>query len=284
MKKLMIGLLTMAGVFANAESSVWKVSKGSSVLYVGATCHLLREADFPLPPEFDKAFKAASLTVFETDIGKLQDPAMQQEVLKRTMYTDGSTVEKHLSPASYRLIQAYCSSNNLPLEALNRFKPSMLMVTISAMELMKLGATQQGVDLFYHKQSKKEGKQIEGLETVVEQLDYIVSMADGHEDDFVRYSMEDLGKLKETFDTLVAAWRKGDDEKIEALMVNDLKSRLPSLYKTIITDRNNRWVPKIEAYLKTPQSEFILVGAGHLGGPEGVLAALRKKGYQVQKL
>jgi uncharacterized protein YbaP (TraB family) len=43
-------------------------------------------------------------------------------------------------------------------------------------------------------------------------------------------------------------------------------------------------VPKIEAYLKTPQSEFILVGAGHLGGAEGVLAALRKKGYQVQKL
>jgi hypothetical protein len=284
MKTLMIGLFTMAGVFANAESSVWKVSKGASVLYVGATCHLLREADFPLPPEFDKVFKAMSLTVFETDIGKLQEPAMQQEVLKRTMYTDGSTVEKHLSPASYRLIQAYCSSNNLPLEALNRFKPAMLMVTISALELMKMGATQQGVDAFYHKLAKKEGKPIEGLETVVEQLDYIVSMADGHEDDFVRYSMEDLGKLKETFDTLVAAWRKGDDEKIDALMVKDLKSRLPGLYKTMITDRNNRWVPKIEAYLKTPQSEFILVGAGHLGGPEGVLAALRKKGYQVQKL
>ena len=97
MKTLMIGLLTMAGVFANAESSVWKVSKGASVLYVGATCHLLREADFPLPPEFDKAFKAAALTVFETDIGKLQDPATQHEVLKRTMYADGSTVDKYIA-------------------------------------------------------------------------------------------------------------------------------------------------------------------------------------------
>ena len=227
MKTLMIGLLTMAGVFANAESSVWKVSKGASVLYVGATCHLLRETDFPLPPEFDKAFKAASLTVFETDIGKLQDPATQHEVLKRTMYADGSTVDKHLSPASYGLIQDYCSSNNLPVEALNRFKPSMLMVTISAVELMKMGATQQGVDAFYHKLAKQEGKPIEGLETVEEQLNYIVSMADGHEDDFVRYSMEDLKKLKETFDTLVAAWRKGDDEKIDALMARTRGRPLP---------------------------------------------------------
>jgi len=53
MKKLITGFLTLAGFFASAESSVWKVSKGASVLYVGATCHLLREADFSLPPEFD---------------------------------------------------------------------------------------------------------------------------------------------------------------------------------------------------------------------------------------
>lgn len=284
MKRLTLALFIMAGFFAHAESSVWKVSKGESVLYVGATCHLLRKTDFPLPPEFDKAYQAASMTVFETDLAKLQEPAMQQEILKRTTYPDGATVDKHLSAPSYQLIRDYCSSNNLPLQALNRLKPAMLMVTITSLELMKLGVSQQGVDAFYHQQTQKDGKKSEGLETVGEQLDYIVSMADGQEDDFVRYSLDDMGKLAEVFDRLVTAWRTGDDEKIDALMVKALKTRLPGLYKKLITDRNNRWLPKIEAYLKTPQIEFILVGAGHLGGSEGVLASLRKKGYQVRKL
>lgn len=284
MKKRITGLLLLAGFFANAESSVWKVSKGDSVLYLGATCHLLRATDYPLPPEFEKAYKASSLAVFETDIGKLQDPSMQQEIMKRTMYADGSTVEQHLSAASYSQIKAYCASNNLPLQSLSRMKPAMLMVTLSSLELIKQGVTQQGVDAFYHRQATQDKKPVEGLETVEEQLSYIISMAEGYEDDFIRYSMEDMGKIKTTFNDLVAAWRKGDDQKIDSLMVKELKTRMPGLYKKMITDRNGRWMPKIEAYLKTPQSEFILVGAGHLGGPEGLLAMLKKKGYQVRKL
>jgi uncharacterized protein len=284
MRLFTLALVTLVGFYVNAESSVWKVSKDDSVIYVGATCHLLRKTDFPLPTEFDKAYKAASITVFETDIAKLKEPEMQKKILIQATYADGSTIEKHLSASSYNMIKDYCTSNGIPVEALNRLKPGMLMMTIAAVELMKMGASQEGVDAFYHKQSTKEKKKIEGLETVDEQLDLILTMADGQEEEFVRYSFEDMGKVAKTFDELVTAWRKGDDEKIESLMVKEMKTRLPKLYKKMITDRNNRWLPKIEAYLKTPETEFILVGAGHLGGSDGVLAALRKKGYQVQKL
>lgn len=284
MKTTIISLLVLAGLFAHAESSVWKVSKGDSVLYLGATCHLLRVSDYPLPPEFEKAYKSSSLAVFETDIGKLQDPSMQQEIMRRAMYADGSTIEQHLSAATYNQIKAYCASNHLPLQSLSRMKPTLLMLTLSSLELIKQGVTQQGVDAFYHRQATQDGKKTEGLETVEEQLGYLVSMADGQEDDFVRYSLEDMGKTQTTFDDLITAWRKGDDQKIGSLMIKELKTRMPNLYKKIITDRNDRWMPKIEAYLKTPPSEFILVGAGHLGGPDGLLEALRKKGYQVRKL
>jgi len=281
-------LSVMMGLFictwALAESSVWKAQKDKSVIYLGATCHILRETDYPLPPEFDKAYKASEIVVFEADIGKLQDPSTQQKLLAQAMYADRSTIDKHLSAQAYGELRAYCKYNNIPLQAFEEFKPSILIVMLTTMELMKLGVTQQGVDSFFYGLANKDQKIVEGLETVEEQINYVVSMADGNEDDFVTYSINDMKTIKQQFETLANAWRKGDAEKLNELMVTELETKLPRLYRKLVTDRNSKWLPLIDAYLNTPQTEFILVGAGHLVGPEGLIAVLKKKGYTVDKL
>jgi uncharacterized protein len=281
---LSIAMVVFACTWASAESSVWKVQKDNSVIYLGGTCHILRESDYPLPPEFDKAYKASEVVVFETDLGKLQDPATQQKLLANAMYADGSTIDKHLSAQTYGELRTYCESNNIPLAAFSRFKPSMLMVTLTFMELMKMGVTQQGVDQFFYEQAHKDKKAVEGLETVDEQINYILSMADGNENEFVRYSIKDLKTIKQQFNILADAWRKGDVQKLDEFMVSELKSRQPKLYRKLLTDRNRNWLPLIEAYQKTPRTEFILVGAGHLVGPDGIIEALKKKRYKVEKL
>src|SRR5450631_1034049 len=103
MKRVLVGiaLVVIACTGASAESSVWKVQKDKSVLYLGGTCRVLRESDYPLPPEFARAYKASQVVVFETDIGKFQDPSTQQRLLTEAMYADGSTVDKHLSVQAY---------------------------------------------------------------------------------------------------------------------------------------------------------------------------------------
>jgi len=286
LKRLILGiaLVVFVSTWASAESSVWKAQKGKSVVYLGGTCHVLRESDYPLPPEFEKAYQASEVVVFETDIGKLRDPETQQKLLMKAMYADGSTIDRHLSAPAYAELSAYSEANGIPLQLFSRFRPSMLMVTLAIMELSKLGITQQGVDLFFHEQAVKDGKLVEGLETADEQIDYVVSMADGLEDDFVTYSLRDMKNIREQFESLANAWRTGDSEKLDRIMIADLKSRWPMLYKKLISDRNRNWLPLIDAYGKTPRTEFVLVGVGHLVGPDGLVETLRKKGYKVIKL
>src|SRR5512143_2468320 len=103
MKKIILSLVLVivTCTWAAAESSVWKAQKGNTVIYLGGTFHILRETDYPLPPEFEKAYKAADTVMFETDIGKLQDPTVQQKMLTQAMYADGSTIDKHLSAKTY---------------------------------------------------------------------------------------------------------------------------------------------------------------------------------------
>jgi len=281
---LSIALVLILCTQALAESSVWRVQKGDSVFFLGGTFHLLRPSDFPLPPEFDKAYQASDLLVFETDLGRLNDASAQEKLLSQAMYADGSTIDKYLSPKTYRLLNEFCTAKGIPLENLKHFKPSIIAVTMLTVELAKLGVAQQGVDTFFYQLATQDKKATEGLETVDEQIQFVVGMGEGNEDAFITHSLRDLESIKQNYETMVEAWKKGDIKKLDALFVAEVKAKLPKLYKELLADRNAKWLPRIEAYRETPKKEFILVGAGHLAGPDGIIEALRRKGYTVEKL
>ncbi|SEM22298.1 hypothetical protein SAMN04489760_10720 [Syntrophus gentianae] len=285
MKKIFLGvcLVFLFCSSSPAETSVWKIERGNSILFLGGTCHILRPSDFPLPPEFDKAYRAADLLVFETDIGEYNKPETLQKLMLKTIYTNGSTLEQHLSPRTYQSLQEYCAANGISIETLNIFKPGMLAFMLETIELLKLKVTQEGVDLYFYNQAKRDGKLTEGLETVEEQMDFIAELGQGDEDGFVTHTLNELRSIKQSYENLVDAWKKGDTGKLEDVMVADLKKE-PKFYKRLLTDRNSNWLPLIDAYAQTPQKEFILVGVGHLVGPDGILEALRQKGYKVEKL
>ena len=286
MKRILFSIMFVLLVYtqSNAESSLWRLQKDEATTYLGGTCHLLRQSDFPLPTEFYTAYGASDILVFETDLGKLKEPSIEQLLMSTAMYDDGSTIDKHLSAQAYHLLKVYCDANGIPLEAINRFKPSIVVLTITAMELMKLGVTQEGVDSFFYQLAIKDKKVVQELETVEEQIQYLVGMGEGNEDAFVSYSIKDLKSIKQNYESLVEAWKKGDVEKLNDLMVTELKTKTPKLYKVLITDRNKKWLHSIDTFQKTPQKEFILVGVGHLVGPDGLIEALRQKGYKVEKL
>jgi uncharacterized protein YbaP (TraB family) len=80
---------------AHADSSVWKVSKGENHIFLGGTVHVLSPADYPLPKEFDQAYTASDVLVFETDMTALEKPAFTQQIMRTLSYRDGSSVTDH---------------------------------------------------------------------------------------------------------------------------------------------------------------------------------------------
>ena len=286
MKKILSGIFLVL-IFCThslAESSVWKIQKGNSILYIGGTIHLLRQSDFPLPAEFLKAYSLSDLLVFETDIGKMNDLSVQQKLLSKAVYTDGSTIEQHLSAKTYQLLDEYCSSNGIPIDQLKLFKPAIIAVMVDEIELMKLGVVQEGVDMYFYKSAANDNKLIDGLETIDEQIDYILNMGKGKEDEFITYSINDIKSTQENFEAMIDLWKKGDVDRLHRLIIDEIKSEMPELYKDVIADRNNNWMPLIEKYFYNQKTEFILVGMAHLIGRDGIIEQLARKGYKVEKL
>jgi uncharacterized protein YbaP (TraB family) len=58
----------------------------------------------------------------------------------------------------------------------------------------------------------------------------------------------------------------------------------PDLYESLLVNRNNNWMPKIEAMFDTDETEFVLVGVAHLVGEHGLTAMLQSKGYEIVQL
>ncbi|RME67153.1 MAG: TraB/GumN family protein [Verrucomicrobia bacterium] len=287
MKRLRLFLLLAAfgaGLFQlHAATSLWRVSSGETSLYLGGTFHLLRASDFPLPEAFDAAYADSTTVVFETDLGAMQSPQVQQRMLAQCALGGGETLRALLSPEVYAKLEAHCQKAGLALAAMEGFKPALVVITLAVVELQKVGIAEEGVDMHYYNRAQADGKAVRGLETPQEQIDFICSMGEGDEDAFVLHAIRDLEESVQHLPELITAWRRGDLETLEREFVSEMKRDFPRLYRSLLVERNRAWLPKIEALLETAETELVLVGGAHLPGEDGLLAQLQARGYRVEQ-
>ena len=95
-------------------------------------------------------------------------------------------------------------------------------------------------------------------------------------------SLKEIETEPDLFDRIVAAWVAGDARAVSRLAVLPIRKDAPGTYNRLVVDRNRRWVGTIEGLLDRPRRVFIVVGVGHLVGPDSVPALLRRKGVQVE--
>lgn len=277
-------MLLFAVSSADAGAPVWKVSKDGNQLYIGGTIHVLGKTDYPLPAAFDAAYRQAERVVFETDLQKIKSPEVQQKLAQTMFYTDGRSLQQALDKQTFAELERYLASRGIPAATVLSFKPGMLALTLTIIELRRLGLGGAGVDEFYNTKALADHKKLGQLESVEQQLSFIAAMGEGNENDVINHTLRDLKELPRIMQSLKDAWRSGDINRLQEVGLKSFKQDSQALYDKLIVQRNNAWIPQLEALLKTGEVELVLVGALHLAGDEGVLAQLARRGYTVQML
>jgi uncharacterized protein YbaP (TraB family) len=275
------GLIAAGTVFA--QSSVWEIRKNGTVLYLGGSVHVLRAEDYPMPEEFDRAYENSTLLVLETDIDQAADPALMQSMAARMLLPGKETLRTLLSTEVFWLLERRCETFGLPVNQLLKIKPSMVTNMLTMMQLQQLGYVQPGADMHYLIRAKDDERELSFLESIEFQMDMLFNMGVGYEDEYMRYSLEDMESTETELPLLIDEWKTGAAGDTEAILA-EMKEQFPRVYQQIATDRNNAWIPRIEAYLNTEAVEFIIVGLAHLHGPEGLLRQIREAGAQVRQL
>lgn len=278
----------VAGVYigstASADTSVWEVTSAGNTIYLGGTVHLLRPSDYPLPEEYEQAYQASSEIYFETDLNSLNDLSVQAQLLQQLTYNDERTLKTVLNQEAYTALSDYAATIGLPMMLMEQFKPGMVVSTLQILEFQRIGFTPQGVDSYFNTRAVEDGKSLGQLETVQEQIGFLAAMGEGNESEFILMSLRDLAETGEIIDEMIQAWRVGDNSKLHEMFVADMRNEAPELYETLLRQRNLNWLPQIEQMLRDTDTEFVLIGAAHLVGTDGLLDLLRNRGYQVRQL
>jgi uncharacterized protein len=286
-------LLVLSGSLAPIESAfcysqksfLWKIQSSGSIVYMLGSIHLLKEDVYPLNQTIESAYESSDKLVVEANINDLGNLDLRT-LADRAFYKNDDHVEKHVSPETYRLIKKESKALGMPIELLEMQKPWFLALSFQAMELVRLGySPEHGVD--YHFLARAQGKKkILELESLEEQLSLLSGFSDREQEHFLLYTLETLSSMDRQVGDMVRAWTSGDGQAMESAL-SDAVPPDPSLapiVKKLFDERNLKMTSKIEGYLNSDGSYFVIVGAGHLVGKRGIVEILKSKGYVVEQL
>jgi uncharacterized protein len=278
----LILILVAAGV--QAETSVWVVKSPKSTVYLAGSCHVLRASDYPLPAEFLSAYQDSRKIIFEAPLSDMEKPEYLQKLMLAATYSDGTTLKQHLSSSAYSKAETFCRDRNYPIEQYQSFRPWMLAMTLTISEMARIGAeSNNGVDYFFNEKALKDRKTMGSLETVDQQIGFLTLMDAGMSNEQITETIDELRQIDTKGPEILNTWKNGDETKIEALNLKELKN-YPKLYQALIVDRNKKWINDIEGYLNSSVNTMVIVGVAHLAGDNSVVDLLRKRGYKVVKL
>jgi len=274
---------TAAQPRAAARSFMWKATRQQGVVYLVGSVHMLTKDFYPLAPALDAGFKDSDLLVEEVDLAEMLAPDTQFSLLARGMLPAGQTLDKVVSPATMALVNARVGNLGMPASALQQFKPWFLAMTLMAVEWEKAGFDAAlGLDKHFYDRAQTEKKAVQGLETTEYQISRFDGLPMNQQERFLAESLKDLDAEKASVQKIAGAWKTGDLPTVERLVLQDVKDD-PFMYQRLLVERNQNWLPKVEALFARPRPAFVVVGAAHLVGPDGLIAMLRAKGVRVDQ-
>ncbi|MBD2714321.1 TraB/GumN family protein [Microvirga sp. STR05] len=259
------------------KTLLWRISGAGlpGPSYVFGTMHVLCPDDATVPPEMEAAFRSSGQLVLELD---LDDPAMGKQFRRAAQLPWPNSLRRLLKPRDFKVVKKFFRQqlhhSILPYVLV---KPALTEALVYSAALPCTPVSYEGKFL---ELAKAQQKEVLGLETIEQQL---VSMQQVP----YRKQAADLVEAIRTYDSiprlmqhLVVTYRGRDVDELYRLSV-DPKYGSENDGPAELQARNQDWIPKMSAWIKSKPT-FFAVGAAHLGGGTGVLQLLRQQGYQIE--
>jgi uncharacterized protein YbaP (TraB family) len=280
-----LAALALPATQAAADPAAWRVTgaNGGDVTLLGSM-HVLRPSDHPLPASVDALIERAERIVMELDLDDVDAAAQQRTILATAMLPQGTVLRDVVDADVYRLVAENAAALGVDLALLERFEPWFLAITLLDQGMRRLGFQgERGLEQYVLGTSQRAGKEIVGLETLEFQIGIFDSLPAEQQQAMLEQTLAELDEAATALDDMVAAWRAGELETLSAELLADF-AEFPGLYETLVTKRNDAWVPALEQMLADGRRHLVVVGALHLVGPGNVIELLDGRGHDVERL
>jgi len=279
-------VIGLSGAPALAQPAMWAVRDADSTLYMLGTVHLLRPETQWRTATLEKAIAEAEelwLELPTTDAAAMAVEMMP--LVARYGLSPGKRLSDVLTREEMKTLDEAAKLAGLSASQINMFRPWFAALTISNAAVMRAGYDPlSGVDSKIEALFLERGIKPKGLETAELQIRVFAGMTPEQELRYLRETMEEYGDAPIELDAMVDQWARADLPALEAMFVSEMKTEEPDLYAALLTNRNASWVSQIEGILAGKGVSFMAVGAGHLIGPDSVIAMLEARGVIAERV
>lgn len=263
---------------------LWEVENGTNKIYLFGTIHFSSSNFFPLPTVVEEAFRQSESIMLESDRDEESSPAGRSNTLAAAKYPPGDSLKNHLSPAVYSNVQAYLIEAGNKGSYLDSTKPFMVAFALLDYATRQLGLDMsQSVDGYLLDKAQRDKKRVIPLESLDQKLKIFTSLNDRQQEDMLLETFREIARTNHIIQEVTLAWTRGETEKIDKFIFEALRQQ-PNFGKVLLTDRNKKWMPAIEAEMKRGRLIFVAVGLGHLLGKDSLVELLSKRGFKVRQL
>ncbi len=265
------------------QGLMWKISSARNTVYLLGSIHLGSGDFYPLPEHIEEAFEKSYVLVVEVDLRRLDQTKLLGLLSANGLYPLDDSLWNHVSADTHQRVVEFCQQHGVDAEAFARMKPWLAAFATS----FPSAATMQqnpapGIDKYFLDKAG-DGMRVESLETAEYQVRVISGLPEAQQERSLRNAVENVGQSVEELAQLQTLWLEGDAQKLEAYLAAAMHDE-PEYEKRVFADRNPHMAERAEQCLKSRDRCFIVVGAGHMVGKDGVVHLLRERGYKVERV
>jgi uncharacterized protein YbaP (TraB family) len=269
---------------------LWRIASPTGprkIVYLFGSIHAATTDFYPLDPAIEEAFDASDALVLELGPGDLDPGVVKGAVVKRALLPAGVTIKDRLSPETWSALESWLGEREIPLAMVSNFEPWFAALSVIQIQTSEMGLDASlGIDRHFIDRAGA-AKPIEALETLDEQLAVFDGLSPAFQEWVLADALDDLTpEGRAELERLVGAWKAGDaaamHEVSRAPFTED--PRREPLYDAMFTRRNAAMAEAIDALTETWDRLFVVIGAGHLVGDDGVVALLERRGYSAEQI
>jgi len=270
----------------NGKSFIWKISSDNSFVYLLGSVHVASPDIYPLDSSIGDAFEISDKLVVEININEVSTLKAMLLLQKYGVYPGGDGLEENLPETLYMKLKDQFLEMGILISTMNDYRPWVIVMT---MEGMVTGdndySAEYGIDFHFLDVAADRDMEILELESAEYQFELLSNLPNELMIKVLEMSIEEPLTVEDV-DLLFEFWEEGDAAGMAAFLFEDLieEPALAPYYDVIFTQRNINMRDKIEEYLADEYVYFIVVGAGHLVGDEGLINLLHEAGYDVEQM
>jgi uncharacterized protein YbaP (TraB family) len=269
---------------APSPGFAWSIQGKSTVITLVGSIHIGIKALYPIPEPLEEAFRQSSVLAMELALDQESPETIKEMMLSQARLPEGKRLRDCLSDRTWLQYQSFVQDHSAQGLFLDQFHPWFVATFLFLEKEIVAGYDpDQGIDTYFYKH--RGSRKVIGIEKAEQQIRAMAELPEATQDLMLAEQLEAMTKADDDLESLVKFWKKGDTEGLEReLFVEFRAPEYAPVYEALIVQRNALMTTQIEKWLADKERVFVVLGAAHFIGKDGIIARLERDGWAPRRL